>query len=159
MKNIDPNMIRKQMNEIMSDPDKFVKATKKFPMINQFFSKIPFEGKKRIANLFKRSDLINELPAEIKETIEKILSGEFKREEQKKEPSLSISCENGGKSISEIVQKINEIDSLQIKKIHMHNPTLEDVFLFYTGKEIREETTNRTQEIKKHIQMRQLRKK
>jgi hypothetical protein len=57
------------------------------------------------------------------------------------------------------VQKINEIDSLQIKKIHMHNPTLEDVFLFYTGKEIREETTNRTQEIKKHIQMRQLRKK
>jgi hypothetical protein len=65
MKNIDPNMIRKQMNEIMSDPDKFVKATKKFPMINQFFSKIPFEGKKRIANLFKRSDLINELPTEI----------------------------------------------------------------------------------------------
>jgi len=158
MKGINPEMIRKQMNEILSDPEKFIKATKKFPMINQFFQKMPLDMKNRIANLFKDSELLEDLPSEIKRTIQKILNGEYKEEQHKQEPSLTISCENGGKKISEIIQKINEINTVTIKTIHMHNPTLEDVFLFYTGKQIREESTNRSENIKKHIQMRQLRK-
>lgn len=41
----------------------------------------------------------------------------------------------------------------------MHQPTLEDVFLHYVGSAIREESSNHTKDIKKMIQMRQLRKR
>lgn len=159
MKNVNPEMIRKKMNEIISDPEKFLKATKKFPMTGQFFKKAPYEVKERIANLFKDSELLEDLPSNIKKTIKRVLSGEYKKEQQAKEPSLTISCEDGGKSISDIIQKINELDSIKIKKIHMHNPTLEDVFLFYTGSQIREESSDRMEGIKNHIKMRQLRQK
>ncbi|TXT62739.1 MAG: ABC transporter ATP-binding protein (modular protein) [Promethearchaeota archaeon] len=159
MKNINPEMIRKKMNEIMSEPEKFLKATQKFPMINQFFKKAPYEAKERVANLFKDSDLLEELPSNIKSTIKKVLSGEYKKEQQLKEPSLTISCEDGGKSISDIIRTINELDSIKIKTIHMHNPTLEDVFLFFTGSQIREEKSDLKEGIKNHIKMRQLRQK
>lgn len=159
MKNVNPEIIRKRMNDILSDPEKFLKATQKFPMAAQMFEKAPYEAKERVANQFKNSELIDELPPAIKDVVKKILSGEYKKEEQMKEPGLTISCENGGRLISDIVQKINEINSIKIKTIHMHNPTLEDVFLFYTGKQIRKESSDRMEGIKNHIKMRQLRQK
>ena len=79
-------------------------------------------------------------------------------EKRNETPLLTISCENGAKQITEIIQKISGFDNLSIKSVQMHNPTLEDVFLFYTGKEIREENSNRTEDVKKLIQMRQLRR-
>jgi len=159
MKGMDPEIIRKKMNEILSDPEKFLKATQKFPMTEQFFKKAPYETKERVANLFKNSELLDEIPSNIQKTIKKILSGEYKKEQQRKEPGLTISCEDGGKLISNIIQKINNLDSITIKTIHMHNPTLEDVFLFYTGSQIREESSDRMEGIKDHIKMRRLRQK
>jgi ABC-2 type transport system ATP-binding protein len=73
------------------------------------------------------------------------------------EPSISISCEDGGKQLPLIIQKINE-NGFKIKTANMHQPTLEDVFLHYVGTTIREETSNHTKGIKKMIQMRQLRR-
>jgi len=157
-KGINPQMIRQKMREITSDPKKFVKAIEKFPMAKSFFSKAPLEAKERIARLFKHEqELLEELPNSIKETIKKILSGDYKQEKMMQQPILTISCENGGSLISEIIEKITHFDSFKVKSVEMHNPTLEDVFLFYTGKDIREESSNLTKDIKNHITMKQLR--
>jgi ABC-2 type transport system ATP-binding protein len=159
MKGVNPQMIQQRMQEIMSDPKKFVRATKKFPMANNFFSRAPLDAKERIANLFKgNEELLDELPENMKETILKIHSGEYQEDKKMAEPILTISCENGSKELPEIIQKTTSFSSIKIKSVEMHNPTLEDVFLFYTGKEIREESSNRTENVKKHIQMRQLRR-
>ncbi len=158
IKGVNPQMMRKRMKEIMSDAKKFVKSIEKFPMAKTLFSKAPVEDKERIAQLFKdEPDLLEQLPDEIKDTIKKILSGEFKEEKIRAQPVLTISCENGAALISEIIQEISTFNNLSVKSVEMHNPTLEDVFLFYTGKDIREETSNRTKNIKGHIIMRQLR--
>ncbi|TXT58175.1 MAG: Daunorubicin resistance ABC transporter ATPase subunit (modular protein) [Promethearchaeota archaeon] len=161
MKNMNPQMmqmIQQQMKEIMTDAKKFVRATKKFPMASNFFSRAPLEAKERVANLFKgNKDLLEELPKNMKETILKIQSGEYEEKQKNENPLLTISCENGAKQITEIIQKISNSDNLNIKSVQMHNPTLEDVFLFYTGREIREESSNNTEDVKKLIQMRQLR--
>ncbi|TFF97048.1 MAG: ATP-binding cassette domain-containing protein, partial [Promethearchaeota archaeon] len=157
-KGVNPQIMKQRMKELMSDPEKFIKATKKFPMAKNFFIKAPLEAKERIAKLFKgHQELISHLPEDMGEIINKILSGEYKEEKMMQNPVLTISCENGGKLISEIIQNINNFDSLNVKSVEMHNPTLEDVFLFYTGKEIREENSNRSKNIKNHITMRQLR--
>jgi hypothetical protein len=87
----------------------------------------------------------------------KIKKGEYEEEEEEFEPSISISCENGGKQLPLIIQKL-EVNNIKTKTINMHQPTLEDVFLHHVGSAIREESSNRTKGIKKMIQMRQLRK-
>lgn len=158
MKGANPQMMQQKMREITTDPKKFIKALEKFPMAKNFFIKAPLQAKEKIANLFKdNQELMDKLPEDIKETIEKILSGKYKEERIKQKPILTISCENGGKLISDIIQRITNFDSLKVKSVEMHNPTLEDVFLFYTGKEIREESSSRSKNIKNHITMKQLR--
>ncbi|TXT59773.1 MAG: ABC transporter, ATP-binding protein (modular protein) [Promethearchaeota archaeon] len=159
MPNVNPEMVRRRIRETLSNPEKFIKALKKFPMTSQFFLNAPFERKKQVAEMFRENEKIDELPEIIKEEIQKLLSGKIKSTETKTKSGISISCEKGGKCLPEIIQIISKFDKLEIKEVHMHNPTLEDVFLFYTGKEIREETSNGTKNIKKFIQMRQLRKK
>jgi len=159
MKGVNPQMIQQKMQEIMTDPKKFVRAIKKFPMAKNFFSRAPLHARERIANLFKdNTELLEELPKNMKETILKIHSGEYKEEQKMEQPILTVSCENGSEQLPEIIQKTTTFDSIKIKSVEMHNPTLEDVFLFYTGREIREESSNRTENVKKHIQMRQLRR-
>jgi len=154
--NIDPAMIQARMREIMSNPKKMLEAWKRFPMATQMFLNAPLEAKKRIANLFEGS-LLEEVPEIIKNEIIKIKKGEHKEEEQDFEPKMSISCENGGKTLPLIIQKVNE-NNLKIKTVSMHQPTLEDVFLHYVGSAIREESSDRIKGIKNLIQMRQLRK-
>ena len=156
MPNIDPAMIQARMREIMSNPKKMLEAWKRFPMATQMFLNAPLEAKKRIANMFD-DELLEEVPDNIKQEIVKIKKGEYKEEEQDFEPKLSISCESGGKQLPLIVQSIND-NNLKIKTVNMHEPTLEDVFLHYVGSAIREESSNNTKNIKKFIQMRQLRK-
>ena len=156
MPNIDPAMIQARMREIMSNPKKMLEAWKRFPMATQMFLNAPLEAKKRIANMFD-DNLLEETPDNIKQEIIKIKKGEYVEEEQDFEPKLSISCESGGKQLPLIVQNIND-NNLKIKTVNMHEPTLEDVFLHYVGNAIREESSNNTKNIKKFIQMRQLRK-
>lgn len=158
MPNVNPEMIKRRMRETLSDPDKFIKAIKRSPMGSQFFLKAPLETKKKVADLFDDNEQIEELPEVIKEEIRRIQKGEFQTPEESKS-GISISCENGGKALPDIIQTINEYNNLTIKEVHMHNPTLEDVFLFFTGKQIREESSDASKNIKKFIQMRQLRKK
>lgn len=156
MPNIDPAMIQARMREVMSNPKKMLEAWKRFPMATQMFLNAPLEAKKRIANMFD-DELLEEAPDNIKQEIIKIKKGEYEEEEQEFEPKLSISCESGGKQLPLIVQNIND-NNLKIKTVNMHEPTLEDVFLHYVGSAIREESSNHTKNIKKFIQMRQLRK-
>jgi len=156
MPNIDPAMIQARIRETLSDPKKLIMAWKRMPMAVSMFLNSPLKMKKQIANMFD-DKLLEEVPDAIKEEIIKIKKGEFGEEEEELEPSISISCENGGKQLPLIIQKINE-NGFKIKTVNMHQPTLEDVFLHYVGTTIREETSNHTKDIKKMIQMRQLRK-
>jgi ABC-2 type transport system ATP-binding protein len=156
MPNINPEMIRARMREVMSDPKKLLNAWKKFPMATQMFLDAPLEAKKQIAKLFD-DNLLEQVPDSIKTELIKIKKGEYFEEETDFEPKISIACENGGKQLPLIIQKINN-NGLKIKNVNMHRPTLEDVFLFFTGDAIREESSSRMKNIKKFIQMRQLRK-
>jgi daunorubicin resistance ABC transporter ATP-binding subunit len=156
MPNINPEMIRSRLREIMSDPKKLINAWKKFPMANQMFLNAPLEAKKQIAKLFD-DKLLEEVPETIKEEIIKINKGDYAVEDTYLEPKISIACEDGGRQLPLIIQKLNE-NNLKIKNVNMHRPTLEDVFLFYTGDEIREESSDNVKGIKNLIQMRQLRK-
>jgi ABC-2 type transport system ATP-binding protein len=156
MPSVDPEMIKARMQEILSDPNKLIMAWKKMPMAANMFLNAPITMKKKIANMFD-DKLMEEVPENIRDELLKIKKGEYKEEEQGNEPSISISCENGGKQLPFIIQEINK-SNLSIKTVNMHQPTLEDVFLHYVGSAIREETSNNTKEIKKMIQMRQLRK-
>jgi len=156
MPNIDPEMIKARMRDILSDPNKLLMAWKKMPMAANMFLNAPLAMKKQIANMFDEK-LIEEVPDNIKEELIKIKKGELIEEENNNEPSISISCENGGKQLPLIIHEINESD-LIIKTVNMHQPTLEDVFLHYVGTAIREESSNLSKDVKKMIQMRQLRK-
>ncbi|MFX0018113.1 MAG: ATP-binding cassette domain-containing protein [Promethearchaeota archaeon] len=154
MPNISPEMIKTQINQMMSDPNRLLIAFKRFPMASQMFLNAPIDMKKRISNLFT-DDLLKELPDEIKQEIVKIKSGNYIEEEKDFEPIISISCESGGNCLPEIIQVINN-DGLKIKDVNMHAPKLEDVFLHFVGGDIREESSDRVKSIKKRIQMRQL---
>jgi ABC-2 type transport system ATP-binding protein len=156
MPNANPEMIRARIRETISDPNKLLSAWKKYPMAIQMFLNAPLEMKKRIANLFTDEQL-NQIPEEIKEEIVKIRKGEIMELENETEPIISISCENGGKCLPQIIQKINN-SNLTIKTVNMHQPKLEDVFLHFVGRAIREESSDRAKGIKQFIQMRQLRK-
>lgn len=156
MPHIDPETMKAQMREIMSDPKKLLAAWKRFPMSSQMFFNAPLEMKERIANLFT-DDLIDQIPDGIKQEIIKIRKGELKNEEKESEQKISISCENGGKCLPIIIQKIND-NKVNIKMVNMHQPKLEDVFLHFVGSNIREESSDRVKSIRQHIQMRQLTK-
>jgi ABC-2 type transport system ATP-binding protein len=156
MPNISPEMIQARIRETISDPKKLILAWKKMPMTTGMFLNAPLSIKKQIANMFD-DKLLEEVPDIIKQEIIKIKKREVEEIEEDFEPSISISCEDGGKQLPLIIQKINE-NGFKIKTANMHQPTLEDVFLHYVGTTIREETSNHTKGIKKMIQMRQLRR-
>ncbi|MGV9202511.1 MAG: ATP-binding cassette domain-containing protein [Promethearchaeia archaeon] len=156
MSNINTQMIREKIDKMLSNPEKFVQVVKKMPMAAQAFLKAPLDKKKQLATQID-NDLLIELPDHIQKVIKEIKDGDY-TEDHNKTPQISISCVKGGKQLPRIVEKVNS-SSLEIKTIHMHQPTLEDVFLHYTGKAIREENGSRTKNIKKFIQMKQLRKK
>lgn len=155
MPNVDPAMIQARIRETMSDPKKLIEAWKRMPMSIGMFLNAPLVMKRKIANMFDNK-LLEEVPDNIKQELIKIKKGEYEEEEEL-DPSISISCENGGKQLPLIIQKISD-NKLNIKTVHMHQPTLEDVFLHYVGTAIREESSNFSKDVKKMIQMRQLRK-
>ncbi len=156
MPNVDPARIQARIRETMSDPKKLIEAWKRMPMTTGMFQNAPLAIKKKIANMFDEN-LLEQVPENIKQDLIKIKKGEYGEEEEELDHSISISCENGGKQLPLIIQNIND-NKLNIKTVHMHQPTLEDVFLHYVGTAIREESSNFSKEVKKMIQLRQLRK-
>ena len=54
------------------------------------------------------------------------------------ESSITINVNEAGKKVAELV-KLSEKNNIKIDSIMIHKPSLEDVFLFFTGKTIREQ--------------------
>jgi ABC-2 type transport system ATP-binding protein len=52
--------------------------------------------------------------------------------------SVSVAMANAGRRIPEILKK-TEREGLEVESVDLHKPTLEDVFIHFTGKKIREE--------------------
>lgn len=154
MPNINPEMIKTQIREMMSDPKKIITAMKRFPMASQMILNAPLNVKKRIADLFT-DELLDQIPDEIKQMLIRIKKGEISEQNSDSEPEISISCEHGGACLSEVIRKVDE-NNLIIKTVNVHEPKLEDVFLHFVGAEIREESSDLAKTIKSRIQMRQL---
>jgi ABC-2 type transport system ATP-binding protein len=66
--------------------------------------------------------------------------------------SVTINVDNADKKIADIV-KLAEKSKIKIDSIMIHKPSLEDVFLFYTGKTIREEEAGAVDMLRKGRQM------
>ena len=57
--------------------------------------------------------------------------------------SLLLSVKHGEEKIPHIIE-IAQSTGIKITSIDLHKPTLDDVFLYYTGRRIREQETERT---------------
>ena len=67
---------------------------------------------------------------------------------------ITINLQNAEKHVTEIV-KIASENKIEIKSLEIHKPTLEDVFLHFTGKTIREEEADPNEAMKiRHRMMR-----
>ncbi len=63
--------------------------------------------------------------------------------------SMSINLLEAEKHVAEVV-KVADKEKIQIDSISMHEPTLEDVFLHFTGRTIREEESNSKDQMRMH---------
>ncbi len=66
--------------------------------------------------------------------IEALKTLDYVKHIERKDGVLSLTVVNANEHLPEILQKTGRVDSVEI-----HSPTLNDVFLHYTGREIREE--------------------
>jgi len=67
--------------------------------------------------------------------------------------TISISVKNAETKIAEII-KISERLGLKVRSVEQHNPTLEDVFIHFTGRKIREEGPDPRSQLKLQARMR-----
>lgn len=67
--------------------------------------------------------------------IEKIRGLEFVKSVELKDDLLNLTVKNANEHLQQILQTVGNVESVEI-----HSPTLNDVFLHYTGREIREGT-------------------
>jgi len=51
---------------------------------------------------------------------------------------IQVACEDGSKTLVEVIQMLGE-NNITIKSVEVRKPTLNEVFLYYTGREIRDE--------------------
>lgn len=71
---------------------------------------------------------------------------------KKHDGNVTINVQNAGKSVAEIF-RLAERKKIKISSIMIHEPSLEDVFLFYTGKTIREEEANPLDNLRRRRRM------
>lgn len=67
--------------------------------------------------------------------IEKVRKLKFVKEIEKKNHLLYLTVKDAKKNLPKILQAVGEVESVEV-----HSPTLEDVFIHYTGREIREDS-------------------
>ncbi len=151
-----PAEMQKRIATMMSDPTTFLKALRGSPWLVNAFSHLTIEARGKLAKQFTDEQLA-QLPEPLKEVMGKLKQGEPVEDAWEEEPSLRISCVSGGKVIPQIIESVNSW-GLKIKNMNLRNPTMEDVFLFFTGKAIRDEKSNRSQEIKQRHQMQELKR-
>ncbi|MDD1716852.1 MAG: ATP-binding cassette domain-containing protein [Methanoregulaceae archaeon] len=65
---------------------------------------------------------------------------------------VTIGLQNAEEHVSKIVTLLNR-EEIAIESISIHKPTLEDVFLYFTGKTIREEETHGADIMRMHMRM------
>lgn len=70
--------------------------------------------------------------------------------------SMTIGVKEGEKKIPKIM-KVAEKAKIKVTSISVRKPTLEDVFLHYTGRKIRDHEANSTDQLKRRMRMRRLR--
>ena len=66
--------------------------------------------------------------------LEKISALAFVRKVEKIDNGLTVSLESAGKNLQELLAVAGEVDFVEV-----HSPDLNDVFIHFTGKEIRDE--------------------
>ena len=74
------------------------------------------------------------------------------KRQETREGEVILTLENAEQHLSEIVTRLNT-EHIEITSISVHKPTLEDVFLSYTGKTIREEDVSRKDAMRMHFRM------
>ena len=80
------------------------------------------------------------------------LSAPWVKRQETREDEVILTLENAEQHLSEIVTHLNA-EKIAITSISVHKPTLEDVFLAYTGKTIREEEIGRKDAMRMHFRM------
>ena len=66
--------------------------------------------------------------------------------------ALTINVNDASKTVSEIIKLANE-NKILIDSANIHKPSLEDVFLYYTGKTIREQEADSKDMMRKRMRM------
>ena len=64
--------------------------------------------------------------------------------------SISLCVEKAEKRIPGIIKKASK-DGIEIESVNIHKPTLEDVFLHYTGRKIRDEGADMKENFRRHM--------
>ncbi len=132
------------------DLKKFESKVKDFPGVNAI--KLVMERNGNISqNMFNHSPMKNGSPISKKMTENMKQRITMKNEQATK---LNITIENGNEKIPDII-KISEELGTKIKSLTIKQPSLEDVFIHYTGRSIRpQEGEGRTGMIRQMIQAR-----
>jgi len=80
----------------------------------------------------------------------------IERMKERKATKMNITIENGSEKVPELIQMAYN-NGLKIKSLTIKQPSLEDIFIYYTGREIRDESSNFAETIKSMIQRRMMR--
>jgi ABC-2 type transport system ATP-binding protein len=67
--------------------------------------------------------------------------------------SISLSIDNGGKRIPSLL-RMAEKGGISVESVDLHRPTLEDVFIHFTGKSIRAQEASPNERLKNHMRAR-----
>jgi len=89
------------------------------------------------------------LKLETKESdnLDKILKFDWIKNKKKFEGYLNVTVEDGGSAIPDILKASSEA-GIKIDSVHMIRPSLEDVFIHYTGRTIREQEADTADQMK-----------
>jgi len=84
------------------------------------------------------------------EKLDKILQFDWIKEKKKSDKYLNVTVADGGSTIPDILNTASEA-GIKIDSVHMIRPSLEDVFIHYTGRTIREQEADSTDQVKSMI--------
>lgn len=79
--------------------------------------------------------------------LDKILEFDWIKDKKKFEGYLNITVADGGSAIPDIL-KVSSESGIKIDSVHMIRPSLEDVFIHYTGRTIREQEADTSDQVK-----------
>jgi len=75
---------------------------------------------------------------------------DFVKSVKKHDSKLTIMVEQGEKRIPELIDMAQK-NGVKVKSVSLHKPSLEDVFLHFTGKTIREQEAGQKERVRKSM--------